>query len=235
MAVQRVAVVTGANRGIGFEMCRQLAEQGVEVVLTARSVAKGREACRTLVRKGLPVQFHPLDVTKEASIVRMGIFANTTLGRVDILVNNAGIYPERPTGASRADLRMARGILETNLLGAWRLCQELLPLMKRHRYGRIVNISSGSGSFAEGLHPDHPGYAVSKAAKNALTAMLADELRGTNILVNAACPGWVRTDMGGPAAPRSVAKGAETPVWLALLSNGGPSGQFFRDRRPIPW
>jgi len=235
MAVQRIAVVTGANRGIGFEICRQLAKKSVDVVLTARSAAKGREACRRLAQEGLAVRFHPLDVTKEASVARLGTFVNRMLGRVDILINNAGIYPERPTRTSRADLRLAREILETNLFGAWRLAQELLPLMKRQRYGRIVNVSSGSGQFAEGLHPDHPGYAVSKAAKNALTAMLADELRGTNILVNAVCPGWVRTDMGGPAAPRSISKGADTPVWLALLPDGGPSGRFFRDRRPIPW
>lgn len=234
MPLNRIAIVTGANRGIGFEICRQLAQRSVSAVLTARNKKNGNEAVDKLKKEGISVSFHQLDVTDEVSVKRFGKYARNKLKHVDILINNAAIFPEKSGGPLSSDVNVVRNILETNLIGAWRLSQEIIPLMKKHKYGRIVNISSGSGQFSSGLHPDHPGYATSKASLNAFTYMLADELRGTNILVNAVCPGWVHTRMGGPDAPRSIKKGAETPVWLALLSKG-PSGKSFRDKKRIAW
>jgi NAD(P)-dependent dehydrogenase (short-subunit alcohol dehydrogenase family) len=181
------------------------------------------------------MEFHQLDVTDPDSMRRLAADAVQRLGRVDILVNNAAVFLERlDDTVEQADLDVVRATLMTNLIGAWRMCQAILPLMQRQRSGRIVNVSSGSGQLSE-IGPGHPGYRVSKTALNALTGVLAAELAGTNILVNAVCPGWVRTDMGGPDAPRTVAEGADTVVWAALLPDGGPSGRFFRDRRPIPW
>jgi NAD(P)-dependent dehydrogenase (short-subunit alcohol dehydrogenase family) len=149
-------------------------------------------------------------------------------------VNNAGISNDEGQRGVDADLYRVREALETNLLGAWRLCGVAIPLMQRDNYGRIVNISTGLAAL-EDMGGGWPGYRVSKTALNALTRILASELRGSGILVNSVCPGWVQTEMGGSAAPRPVEEGADTPVWAATLPKGGPTGGFFRDRRPIPW
>lgn len=153
-------------------------------------------------------------------------------GRLDILVNNAAINYDTWQNTAEADLNLVRDTFETNVLGSWRMCQAFLPMMRQHGYGRIVNVSSGSGSLAE-MGGGTPAYGVSKAALNVLTIKLSHELKGMGILVNSVCPGWVRTDMGGQAAPRSPEKGAETIVWLALLSDTGPSGKFWRDKQEI--
>jgi len=155
-------------------------------------------------------------------------------GRLDVLVNNAGITDPWRGTAEDPDFDAVKDVLETNLFGAWRLAKAVLPLMRRNGYGRIVNLSSGMGQLSD-MGGHSPGYRVSKTGLNALTRMLASELAAENILVNSVCPGWVRTDMGGSGARRSVEEGADTPVWLATLPNGGPSGGFFRDRKPIPW
>ncbi|MCX7893112.1 MAG: SDR family oxidoreductase [Burkholderiales bacterium] len=231
----RVAVVTGANRGIGLEVARQLARAGLRVVLTSRDPAKGRAAQARLADEGLEVACHRLDVTREAEIRGLAVWLEEELGRVDVLVNNAGVMLD-PKG-SRAlglDADILRRTLETNLVGPVRVTGALVPLMRRHRYGRIVNLSSGLGQL-EDMGVGTPAYRISKTALNAFTRTLAAELAGANIKVNAMCPGWVRTDMGGPHATRSVAEGAQTAVWLATLPDDGPSGGFFRDRRPIPW
>jgi NAD(P)-dependent dehydrogenase (short-subunit alcohol dehydrogenase family) len=232
----RVAVVTGANRGIGFEICRQLARRGgIRVVLTARDQAKGNAAAKKLRGEGLDVDFHVLDVTSEASIHALAGWLEATCKRCDVLVNNAGIMAD-PRGSRVLDSRLQtwRDTLETNLIGPLLLIQALVPLMKRHRYGRIVNLSSGQGQLAD-MGPGTPAYRVSKTALNALTRTLAAELTGGGILVNSMCPGWVKTDMGGASAPRTAEQGADTAVWLATLPDGGPSGGFFRDRKPVPW
>jgi NAD(P)-dependent dehydrogenase (short-subunit alcohol dehydrogenase family) len=234
MEPNRVAAVTGGNRGIGLAVCRRLAAKGVTVLLTSRDEAKGRAAQRKLAEDGLPVRFHPLDVTDEEGIEALSRYVREEIGRLDILVNNAGVAIDDGGEGVAIDLDIARRTLETNLFGAWRLCQAFIPLMRNRRYGRIVNLSSGMGSLS-GMGGRYPGYRISKAALNALTRILADELKGTNILVNAADPGWVRTEMGGSMATRSPDEGAETPVWLALLPDGGPTGGFFRDKRPVPW
>ena len=236
MTVRRVAVVTGANRGIGLEICRQLARRaGIRVVLTARNETKGKAATGQLRDEGLEVDFHELDVTSEQSVKTFAGWLEGTCNRCDILVNNAGIVAD-PRGSRFLDSRPAtyRQTLDTNFFGPLLLTQALLPLMKRDRYGRIVNISSGQGQLSD-MGVGTPAYRISKTALNALTCVIAAELTGSGILVNSMCPGWVRTDMGGPGAPRTVQQGADTAIWLATLPDDGPSGGFFRERRPIAW
>jgi NAD(P)-dependent dehydrogenase (short-subunit alcohol dehydrogenase family) len=227
----RVALVSGGNRGIGLEICRQLAERGIAVILGSRDEEGGREAAESLPGN---IVAHQLDVADEESVDRLASFVEDEFGRLDILVNNAGISNDDGQRGVDADLNRVREALETNLLGAWRLCRIAIPLMQRDNYGRIVNISTGLAAL-EDMGGGWPGYRVSKTALNALTCILASELRGSGILVNSVCPGWVQTEMGGSGAPRPVEKGANTPVWAATLPKGGPTGGFFRDRRPIPW
>jgi NAD(P)-dependent dehydrogenase (short-subunit alcohol dehydrogenase family) len=227
----RVALVSGGNRGIGLEICRQLAERGITVILGSRDEEGGREAAESIPGN---VVAHQLDVADEGSVDRLASFVEERFGRLDILVNNAGVSNDEGQRGVDADLYRVREALETNLLGAWRLCEVAIPLMRRGDYGRIVNISTGLAAL-EDMGGGWPGYRVSKTALNALTRILASELRGSGILVNSVCPGWVRTDMGGSGAPRPVEEGADTPVWAATLPKGGPTGGFFRDRRPIPW
>ena len=231
----RIALVTGGNRGIGFEVSRQLAAQGLHVVLTARDASKGRAAAKTLQEEGLPVEFHRLDVASCRSI-RAGVAAiGERHGRIDVLVNNAGVMLD-PRGSRFLDskLDVYRDTLETNLLGPLQLAQAVVPLMKANRYGRIVNLSSGQGQLSE-MASGTPAYRISKTALNALTRILAAEFHGSNILVNSMCPGWVRTDMGGDGAPRTPEEGADTALWLATLPDDGPTGGFFKDRKPIAW
>ncbi len=233
-SVLRVAVVTGANRGLGFETCRQLAQQGYQVVLTSRDEAKGEAAAEKLRRAGGSIVYHPLDVTSAESISRLCAFVVREFGRADVLVNNAALYLDEGRDVLDVELEVFRTTLETNVYGPLLLCQQFVPLMLKQNYGRVVNVSSGSGQLAD-MGSDTPAYGMSKTALNALTLMLARRVRGRNILVNAVCPGWVRTEMGGPYAPRSVEEGADTIVWLATLPDGGPNGGFFRDRQPIEW
>ncbi len=227
----RVALVSGGNRGIGLEICRQLADRGLTVILGSRDEESGRT-----VAEGLSghVVVHQLDVADGKSVSRLASFVEDELGRLDVLVNNAGISNDEGQRGMDADLSRVREALEANLLGAWRLCEVAIPLMQRNGYGRIVNMSTGLAAL-EDMGGGSPAYRVSKTALNALTRILASELRGSGILVNSVCPGWVQTDMGGSRAPRPVEAGADTPVWAATLPNNGPTGGFFRDRRPIPW
>jgi NAD(P)-dependent dehydrogenase (short-subunit alcohol dehydrogenase family) len=230
-----VALVTGANRGIGFEICRQLARHKMTVVLAARSKASGMAAARELQAEGLAVEFRLLDVTSGRSVAALVPFLEKYFSRLDVLVNNAGVLLD-PRGSSFLDskLKTYSDTLDTNFYGPLRLAQALIPLMQRNGYGRIVNLSSGLGQLAE-MGTGTPAYRVSKTALNALTRIVAAEVKASGILVNSMCPGWVRTGMGGPNAPRSVAQGADTAVWLATLPKNGPSGGFFRDRKPISW
>lgn len=231
---RKIAVVTGGNKGIGYEICRQLAQKGVDVILTARDEARGTKACETLRKQGVPVRFHPLDVDDPGSVGRIREFVEREFGRLDILVNNAGINIDAEKTGANVDLETVSRTFRTNVYGPLLLCQAFLPLMRQRNFGRIVNVSSTMGSLAE-MAGGYPAYRISKTALNALTRVLAYESMGTNIRVNSMCPGWVRTDMGGPEAERSTEEGADTAVWLATLPDGGPTGGFFRDRKRIPW
>jgi NAD(P)-dependent dehydrogenase (short-subunit alcohol dehydrogenase family) len=235
MSRARVAVVSGGNRGIGFEICRQLAELGLRVVLTARDPDAARERAAALSLAGDVLSF-PLEVTAAESVGRLADYVERELGGADVLVNNAAIFPveDRNHGALGLPLAVARTTFETNVFGPWALAQAFAPGMKRRGYGRIVNLSSGLGSISE-MSGGYPAYRLSKAALNALTIVLASELRGRDLLVNAVCPGWVQTEMGGPGAPRTPAQGADTATYLATLPTGGPTGKFFRDRKMVAW
>ncbi len=228
-----VAVVTGANRGIGLEVVRQLARRGMRVVLGSRDLEKGEAAARSLSLEGGTVFPHQLDVTDQLSIDRLLRDVTADIGQLDVLVNNAGILYDTWQQGLTADLNVVHTALETNLFGAWRMCQTFLPLLRKSHAGRIINVSSESGSLTN-MGGGTPAYSVSKAALNALTRVLAAELSETGILVNAICPGWVATDMGG-AGGRPVSEGAASIVWAATLPADGPTGGYFRDGKRIPW
>jgi NAD(P)-dependent dehydrogenase (short-subunit alcohol dehydrogenase family) len=233
-APRKTALVTGANRGIGLETCRQLARLGYRVILTSRDEAKGLKALKALSTEAGEILYHRLDVTDQESIQSLKEFVVSRFGAVDVLINNAAILPDQFGRVLKVDVDRFRAALETNTLGPLRLCQAFIPLMRSQNFGRVVNVSSGAGQIRNMVN-DMPAYRLSKIALNGLTLILAKSVKGYNVLVNAACPGWVRSDMGGPKAERSLEHAADGIVWLATLPDGGPSGGFFRDRQPISW
>jgi NAD(P)-dependent dehydrogenase (short-subunit alcohol dehydrogenase family) len=230
---KKIALVTGANRGIGFETCRQLGQLGFTVLLSARDSRKGEVATKQLIDNGLEVIFYQLDLSNKSHIQHRAKLIKQQFGHLDVLVNNAAILYDTWQSTINADLDVVNEALMTNLYGPWLLCQALIPMMKRNGYGRIVNVSSGAGSlhYMEG---GIPAYSISKVALNALTRKLAAELKGAGILVNSVDPGWVATDMGGHGG-RPVEEGAKGIVWAATLPDNGPSGGFFYDGKPEPW
>ena len=235
MPAKRVAIVTGANRGIGFEIARQLISENVFVVAGCRDAAKCEATAEKLRSAGDNVAAHVLDVNDTHSVRAFVESVVRNAGAPSILVNKAGVFPEE-RGAKLTDLSTAywRMTFETNLFGAMRMCREVVPHMQKLRYGRVVNVSSGAGQIST-MSTYAPAYSISKAALNAFTRIVAATYRDRGVLANAVDPGWVRTDMGGPSAPRSPEQGAGTIVWLATLPDDGPTGGFFRDRRSIEW
>jgi NAD(P)-dependent dehydrogenase (short-subunit alcohol dehydrogenase family) len=231
---QRVAVVTGANRGIGFEIARQLSQRGVHVVMTARSQESGEQALEILRRQGLVASFFTLDVTSDESAAALAEHLQKTHGRLDILVNNAGVALDKWVPALDVSMDVFKQTYETNVFGVMRVCKTLVPLMKEGGYGRVVNLSSNLGSL-EKMGGFTIAYRSSKTALNAITRVLAMELKHDDILVNAMCPGWVKTALGGDDAPRTPEEAADTAIWLATLPSGGPTGGFFQDRKPFPF
>jgi NAD(P)-dependent dehydrogenase (short-subunit alcohol dehydrogenase family) len=227
----RTALITGANRGIGRAVAQSLAANGHRVILGCRSLKEGEATATELSAKGAQARALDLDVAAPASIdSALADLAREEI-EVDVLVNNAGVYHRGDSfGVAMGAVRES---MEVHLFGPLALCRALMPGMVRRGYGRVVNVSSGYGAFSDGLMGD-AAYALSKAALNALTLKLASEVRG-DVKINAACPGWVRTRMGGRGADRSVEEGADTIVWLATLPVSGRSGGFFRDRKPIAW
>ncbi len=234
MPDEKIAVVTGGNKGIGFGICRALTGQGVKTILTARDASKGETAEEQLKKEGLEVIFHPLDVTDRNSIESLANFLTREFGHLDILINNAAIRKDAGMMGLDVPVEIVREMMETNLYGPLMLCQTLAPLLKKSSAGRIVNVSSGMGSLAS-MGGGSPAYRITKTALNAMTKVLASEFRGNGVLVNCCHPGWVRTDMGGRGASKSIDEGADTPVWLALLPKDGPTGGYFQDRKPMPW
>jgi NAD(P)-dependent dehydrogenase (short-subunit alcohol dehydrogenase family) len=228
---KRTALLTGATRGIGLEAARQLGLAGHRVVITGRDPKALDHATAELRAKGVEVRGELLDVTRPEDVEACARVLDGSGEHIDVLVNNAAIYPAGSFLGTSAEV--LRSAFETNFWGAVWAARAWVPTMNRRGFGRVVNVSSGSGSLTDAL--DGPAaYALSKAALNALTIKLATEVRG-DVKVNAVCPGWVRTRMGGALAPRSVREGADTVVWLATLPSDGPSGGFFRDRERIPW
>jgi len=238
---KKVALVTGGNRGIGFEVCRQLAVLGARVVLTSRNETKGKEAQTALRKVGVEVDYCRLDVTDDAQIIALKAHVEQHYGRLDILVNNAGILPDNLTPGEFSDRsildtdrKLFVSAFETNALAVIQLCKAVVPLMKKNRFGRIVNVSSQVAQLTA-MDSGIPAYRISKVALNAITRILADELKDYSILCNCVSPGWVKTDMGGPQANLSVEEGAKQIVDLACLADDGPTGTFFRNNQAIEW
>ena len=233
VAKNKIAVVTGANRGLGFEICRQLAIKGVRVILSARNETKGKEAAENLKKEGLDVDYHQLDVTDKNSIHQLAEYVKERYGKLDILINNAGILIDSEDLCATVDIDVVRKTFETNVCGALLISQELVPLMKKSENGRIINISSRMGALSF-MGKGAPAYRISKAALNALTRTLAIELKNTRITVNSMTPGLIKTTMGGEKAVRSTIQGADTVVWLAI-GDDIQTGKFFLERKEVSW
>ncbi len=234
MNSQPVALVTGAYRGLGLETVRQLANKDYKVILTGRKPEKCQAAVDGLAEEGLEVLYHLLDVNDENHISAIANYIESEFGKLDVLVNNAGVHYDQGNKAISPDWKIVEEANQTNFIAPWKLSVALIPLLRKSDQPRIVNVSSGAGSLQD-VTPGTPAYSTSKAALNMLTIQLAAELEEDEIKVNAVCPGWVRTEMGGQAAPRSVEEGASGIVWAATLENDGPSGGFYRDGKEINW
>lgn len=244
--MSNVAVITGAYRGLGFETARQLGQKGYHVVVTARDRRKAEEAAAKLVAEKLSAEGQPLDVTNEKSVREFADWFRHKHGSLTALVNNAGVFPglnspavkQYPDGGLTPSLSVSldslREGMEANAFGSFNVIKALAPMITTDGTGRIVNVSSGMGQLSE-MNGGYPGYRLSKTALNALTKLLAEELAPHRIKINSVCPGWVRTEMGGANAPRSVPDGASGIVWAATLPNDGPTGGFFRDGKPMAW
>jgi len=241
---KRIALVTGCSRpeGIGFEVCRQLAQQNITVLLTARDAAKAMALAAVLREQELDVSGYALDIASSQSTKAMAKLIDERYGRLDILVNNATGSTRSPAPASAADLDSAQQVLDVTLFGTWRLIQETLPLLRGSEAARIVNVSSSAGLHGDpvlglsGPWAGRPAYGIAKAALNALTAKLAAELRDTAIKINAVCPGLTATHPGmAERGARPVAEGAKGIVWAATLTAEGPSGDFYRDQQLQAW
>jgi len=227
---ESIAIVTGANRGIGLEVVRELAKLGFKVFLGSRELSKGQSAAATLQDKRVePVQ---LDVVDPSSIERLRETIEQRYGKLDVLVNNAGALYDSWERVTNADLKTVRAAFETNTLGPWRMAQAFIALLEKSAHARIVNVSSETGALSS-MSGETPAYSISKLALNGLTKMLASDLKRANIIVNSVCPGWVATDMGGPNAPRNVREGAASVIWAVTLPDDGPTGGFFRDGQPL--
>ena len=228
------ALVTGANRGIGREIARQLAARGLRVVVAAREESAAHDAAESIAQEGGQVEGLVLDVSDSASIAHAAREFAECFDRLEVLINNAGIYPDKDVTILTAARELFARTLHTNTFGPIEVVQHFLPSLRKSQAARIINMSSGYGQLDD-LSPEVSAYCLSKLALNGVTIMLSRALVSEGIAVNSMCPGWVRTDMGGSEAPRSVEEGADTAVWLATEADRSLTGKFFRDRAEIPW
>jgi len=245
MAVEKIAFITGGNKGLGFETARQLGQQGVTVVIGSRDAARGKAAAETLKGEGIKAESVRFDVTRAADYREVYDYFDKKYGRLDILINNAGVAKENFLGGNKTSTTPAQVLHETfdtNFFGVIQLTQTLLPLIRKSPAGRIVNLSSILGSLALHADPKSPiydakafAYDASKAALNSFTIHLAHELKDTKVKVNSAHPGWVKTDMGTDAAPMEIPDGAKTSVALATLPEDGPTGSYIHLGETLPW
>ncbi|SHF40536.1 NAD(P)-dependent dehydrogenase, short-chain alcohol dehydrogenase family [Seinonella peptonophila] len=230
----KVALVTGGNRGIGYELVKQLALNGFKVILTSRDLEKGHKAALKCKESNLNVSFLMLDIDNPESIHQAVSIINERFGRLDVLINNAGVYLDRNKKLVDIDPSILERTMATNFFGAYHVIRSFIPLMEKQGYGRIINVSSEYGSMGEMSYPGVGAYKLSKLALNGLTRLLAAEIKG-DIQINAVDPGWVSTDMGGPSAPRTPKQAAESILWLATTGSKGPNGEFFKDGKRIDW
>lgn len=229
MNEQKIALITGANRGIGFAIAQGLIAKGYQVIITARSLEKAQQAAEKLQGNVIPVE---LDISRDRSIEQAVKILKQKSDRLDVLINNAGIYPDEGVNILTIERELLDLTFNTNTFGAIRMVQTLLPLLEKSEDARVINVSSGYGEI-DGLSADVPSYCLSKLALNGATIMLADALQSQGIVVNSMCPGWVKTDMGGTSAPRTPEQGADTAIWLATIAPRSETGKFWRDRSII--
>ena len=231
---KKVAFVTGGNRGIGYELVKQLALKDFKVILASRDPNMGHEAAQKLKESDLDVSFVMMDVDNQESIRQAAITVNERYGRLDVLINNAGVYLDEYKRLLTMDPSILEKTMATNFFGAYHVIHSFIPLMEKQGYGRIINVSSELGAMREMSVQGTGAYKLSKLALNGLTQLVAAEIKG-DIKINAVCPGWVSSDMGGPSAPRTPKQAAESILWLATIGTEGPNGGFFRDGKPIDW
>ncbi|MED4074584.1 SDR family oxidoreductase [Priestia endophytica] len=230
----KVALVTGGNRGIGYELVRQLALNGFKVILASRDPEMGHEAAQKLKESNLDVSFVGMDIGNQESIRQGAIAVSDRYGRLDVLINNAGVYLDENEKLLNMEPSVLEKTMTTNFFGAYHVIRSFIPLMQQHGYGRIINISSEYGAMSEMSSPGVGAYKLSKLSLNGLTQLVATEING-DIKINAVDPGWVSTDMGGPSAPRTPKQAARSILWLATIGPEGPNGEFFRDGKRIDW
>jgi len=231
---KKIAAVTGGNRGIGFQICRDIANKDLKVLLTARNSEKGAKSAKILQDEGLDVTFYELDVSSAESIDNFVSRVTKEFSRIDVLVNNAAIIPDSRSSGLSVEIQELQVSLETNVYGVIQLSQKIIPLMIKNNYGRIINLSSGMGQFAD-MGSGYLAYRISKTAVNAITKVLANETDSYNIQINSVDPGWVKTEMGGAGASLSVEEGADTIVWLSTRPDNSPTGMFYKKREIISW
>ncbi len=232
--MKQIILVTGANRGLGLESVNQLAQKGHKVLLSSRNLGQGQNQVNKLKREGKDVDFIFLDLNNPHEFLNVKEQIADRYGALDVLINNAAIHYDQLNDVTDPNFQIVEEAIQTNLLNTWKLTVALLPLIRKSTAGKIVNVSSGSGALTD-MDGGTPAYSISKAGLNVLTIKLALKLKSEGILVNSTCPGWVRTDMGGVSAPRSIQEGAKGIVWAATLPKNGPTGGFFRDGQPIAW
>lgn len=232
--VKQVALVTGGNRGIGYELVKQLSLNGFKVILASRDREMGNKAVQKLKELHLDVSCIEMDVSNYESITQAADTLNEMYGKLDVLINNAGVYLDENEKLLAMDPIILDKTMATNFFGVYHVMRSFMPLMEKQGYGRIITISSEYGEMSEMSSPGVGAYKLSKFALNGLTRLVAAETKG-DIKINAVDPGWVSSDMGGPSAPRTPWEAAESILWLATIGPDGPNGGFFRDGKQIPW